>query len=271
MSGGSKFSAEVPKGDAWGVEAAVAAAVLEFEETGRSPAIPCICVIGIKSVSLTPGDGDSGPARVATVVVRRIESLTTKEAIRAGQKLILKALGDRNKLDGNGAPMLPFEQAEILGMAFGNLSVTEIEQDEREKIEDENIDEPERLRRHLKAVHGVTDDEMQGMEWVDVTTKHSSDHDALEAGDGGGLPDHTRDWWAWRRVDLEAAEAESDGTPDEPADGEADTDDEQSDTPAGEDQAADAADDDQEEDDDTDDGQPDNVTPMFRDAKEAEG
>ncbi len=254
MSGGSKFSSQVPKGDAWGVERAIAAAALEFEETGRSPAIPCIAVIGIKGVNLGTGDGD-GPTRIPVVQILRIESLTTPDAIREGQKLILKALGDRDKLDKGGQPMLPFEETDILNMAFGDMNAEQIERDERERIEDENIDDPERLRRHLIAVHGLTELEAHGMEWVDVTTRHSSDHDTLDAGEETGLAPHDREWWGWRRVDLEAAEAESDGTSDD-AEATAEGPEDEGDA-----ETADAAD---QDDDGDDDGTAD-VTPEFRD------
>lgn len=204
MSGGAQFSSEVPKGDAWGVENAVHVAALEFEETGRSPMVPCIAVIGIKTVKLLPGD--DGPTRVPVVQIKRIESLTTTEAIRAGQKLILQALKERS--GSSTAPMLPFEEKQILDMAFGGLDIDLIEQDEREAKEDESMDDPQRLRRHLVAVHKHTADEIEGLEWTDVRTLHDSDHDRPES---DGLLPHDREWWAWRRVDLEAAESEADG------------------------------------------------------------
>lgn len=212
MSGGSKFSSEVPKGDAWGVEGALEKAAIEFEETGHSPMIPIIGVLGVKKVELVPGD--DGPSRQIVARLFRINALTTVKAIRDGQKLVLRALQDR---DGRtDAPMLPFEEKQIIDMAFGGLNVDTIEQDEREQIEDQNMDDPQRLRRHLVAVHQHKPEEIEGLEWVDVRTLHDSDH-ARPPEDG--LPPHDPEWWAWRRLDLEAAEAESDGAADAQPDG----------------------------------------------------
>jgi hypothetical protein len=214
MSGGTEFSAERPKGDAWGIEDAVSAAVAEFEATGQSPMIPCIAVIGIKGVRLTPGD--NGPTRTPIVQIRRIDALTSTKAIREGQKLIMKAIEDRK--GGDGAAMLPFEEKEILEMAFGGVNLDQIEQDEREAKLDEGMTDPDRLRQHLVAVHKLEHAEVEGWEFADVRLRHDSDHDALDAGEQTGLPPHDREWWAWRRVDLEAAEAESDGMPTDDAD-----------------------------------------------------
>jgi hypothetical protein len=205
---GSQFSSEVPKGDAWGVEHALDQAAREFEETGHSPMIPCIAVLGVKEVKLI--QGDDGPARKIVAKLFRVNALTTPQAIRDGQKLILRALGDQQGR-GDSPPILPFETKDVLEMAFGSLNVKEIEQDEREAMEDQNMDDPQRLRRHLVAVHKMTPDEVEGMEWVDVQTRHKSDHDRPAE---DGLPPHDVESWIWRRVDLEAAEAESDGTPD---------------------------------------------------------
>jgi hypothetical protein len=204
MSGGSKFSSEVPKGDAWGVENAVAEAAAEFEATGHSPMIPCIAVIGIKEVQLR--SGDDGPTRVAVVNIRRIEALTTDSAIRTGQKLVMKAMENRRGPD----TMLPFDEAEMITQAFGGVDVATLEreeQDARELAEDKAMDDPQRLRRHLVAVHNHTADEIEGMEWADVRTLHDSDHERDPA---DGLVPHDKDWWEWRRASLEAAEADAD-------------------------------------------------------------
>lgn len=205
MSGGSKFSSEVPKGDAWGVEAALEQAAAQFEATGHSPMIPCIAVLGVKEVKLI--SGDDGPARQIVAKLFRVNALTTAAAIRDGEKVLLRALADQA---GSGeAPTLQFEESEVLRMAFGGLNIDQIERDEREAIEDQNMDDPQRLRRHLTVVHGVPADEVEGMEWFDVQTRHNSDHDRPEE---DGLPQHDRESWLWRRVDLEAAEAEADET-----------------------------------------------------------
>lgn len=242
MSGGSKFSSEVPKGDAWGVENALDVAAREFETTGHSPMIPCIAIIGVKEIKLVPGD--DGPTRQIVARLFRVNALTTAKAIRDGQKLILRALADQQGRP-DSAPMLPFETKDILDMAFGGVNVDQIEQDEREQIEDQNMDDPQRLRRHLTAVHNIPADEVDGMEWVDVQTRHKSDHDR---DDTDGLPPHDVEWWAWRRVDTEAAEAESDETSDT-----TDDDPDQAEPPTA-DAAADTPD----------------VTPQFRDGGESE-
>lgn len=205
MSGGSEFSAQVPKGDAWGVEHAIANAVSEFEATGRSPIIACIALIGIKGVKLTPGD--DGPTRTPIVYIRRIEALTTDEAIRNGQKLVMKAMEDRR---GKGT-MLPFDEAEIIRQAFGGVDLETVEreeQDARELAEDEAMDDPQRLRRHLVNVHKHPAEEVEELEYIDVRTLHDSDHKADPA---DGMPPHDADWWEWRRVAIEAAEADADG------------------------------------------------------------
>lgn len=256
MSGGSKFSAEVPKGDAWGVEQAVAAAAAEFQMTGRSPMIPVVGVIGIKEIKLS--SGDDGPTSIPVVKVFRIESLTTAKAIREGQKLILRALQDRAQ--GTGAEMLPFEEAEVLKMAFGDVDIDKIEQDEREQIEDENISELDRLRRHLVAVHGHDQAEIDGLETVDVRQMHDAEHDVIEADeDSGVVPAHDREWWAWRRVEVAEAELNAD----DDVEGSTVPDDARSltgDDPEGETAGTE---------DDGDDELPDNVRPLFDDGDQA--
>lgn len=257
MSGGSKFSSEVPKGDAWGVEAALERAAREFVETGHSPMIACIAILSVKEVKLVPGD--DGPAQQIVAKLARVNALTTPKAIKDGQKLILQAIADQQ--GRTDQPMLPFEAKELIDMAFGGQPVEVIEQDEREKIEDENIDEPERLRRHLVAVHGADADTVKTMEWVDVTKAHKEDHDALDDPDAAetGIPAHARDWWAWRRVDLEAAESEADGTADDgfqdvgATDGDGETVYTPTDSTADEGAGEDA---------------PDNVTPLFNDGRD---
>lgn len=222
MSGGSKFSSEVPKGDAWGVENAVADAMAEFEKTGRSPIIACVALIGIKKITLE--SGDDGPNRIAVINLRRIEALTTDRAIRNGQKLVMQALEDRR---GTGT-MLPFEEQEILRMAFGGLSVADVEQEEqdkRESEEDERMDDPQRLRRHLVSVHGHATIEVEGLEWADVRALHDSDHERDPA---DGMPPHDPEWWEWRRVMVEAAESDAPATDPDENDPEAE---EETDTP----------------------------------------
>lgn len=238
---GSKFSSEVPKGDAWGVEDALDRAAAEFEDTGHSPMIPVIGVMGIKEIKLVPGD--DGPTRQIVAKLFRVNALTTAAAINEGQKLILKALADaQGRTD---SPTLPFESQQILDMAFGRTTPADADQDEAEARIDESLDDPARLPRHLASVHGHDYDDVMRMEWVDVRTLHDSDHDRP---DTDGMPPHDRDWWAWRRVDLQAAESEADETPQEPSpDGEVAADLDPADNDPGDD----------------DDAPADNVTPLF--------
>jgi hypothetical protein len=206
VSGGSKFSSEVPKGDAWGVEDAIADAVDEFMKTGVSPMIPSISILDIKEVKILPGG-----AKVAVVRVRRLEALTTLKAIREAQRMLLKEWENRR---GEGA-VLPFEEKEIIEAAFGHLNVELIEQDEAEAKEDEDMSEPDRLRKHMTSVHNHRPDEVSGWDDLDVRRTH---HDEHQPDAQPGMPAHDEDWWAWRRVDLEAAEADPDNDTGDPDD-----------------------------------------------------
>jgi hypothetical protein len=199
MSGGSKFSSQVPKGDGWGVERAVAKAVRKIQAGERSPLIPIIGVMDIKKLDI---DTETGNV-VAHVRLRRVESLDTLEAIRDGQRLLLKEWANKR---GEGA-MLPFEEKEFIDSAFTAVNVEEIEQDEREALEDADLTDMDRLRRHLQVVHGWDGTDVRlAMEDTALRNEHLEEHQALTAGGGGEVDDHDPDWWAWRRVELAEAQ-----------------------------------------------------------------
>jgi hypothetical protein len=269
---GTKFSSKVPKGEGWGVEDSVRSAADQFEHTGASPLIPCIAIIGIDKV--VTENGEEGPVRTAVVKLVRIEALTTPKAIREAQKLILRAVQARNQTTGQ--PMLPFEEDEILRMAFGGVDVDKIEQDEREEIEDQNLTDLDRLRRHLVAVHGKDQTEIDRMEVTDVRELHDVEHNRLDDPDTDvEVIQHDRENWSWRRVevaemvDVAAAVAE-DGAD---GDGVEVPDDARSLTGEGDTDGAEDADsaDDNDTADDTADDRPDDITPVFEAPQTADG
>lgn len=196
----SKFSAEIPKGDGWGVESAVAEIVDKVLAGGKSPLIPCIAIIDVKAVAIDPESGN----KTATVRVRRLEALTTAATIRDAQRMLMREWELRK-----GDAILPFDDKQIIDQAFSDIDLEAAErdaQDEREKLEDEGLAEYDRLRRHLVTVHKHDSVLMDSLEDTEARIQHDSDHNQYDA-DGVGLPEHERDWWAWRRVDIEAAES----------------------------------------------------------------
>lgn len=188
---GSQFSAEVPKGDGWGLEDAVQEAVDKIMAGEKSPLIPVVGVIDIKTVKIDPETHNL----IAVVRVRRLEALTKLATIREAQRMLLAQWAERR---GEGA-VLPFEEKEFFDRAFGGIDVAEIEQDERETAEDAGLDDPERLRRHLTSeLHGYEVDAVNEMEWADVTRLHERTHT-----DGtNDLVPHDEESWVWRRVDV---------------------------------------------------------------------
>jgi hypothetical protein len=238
---GIKFSSKRPKGTKWGVADAVTLAADEFRETGHTTLIPCMAFLAVDNVKLTPGDDDE-PTVEITVRVAAIESLDTQDARKKAHLIVLKE--SQRRLGKGGQPTLPFELKEMFDQVFGGRSFEEVEQDEKEADMDAGTDDPTRLRHHLAAVHGHELDDVLAMEWADVRTLHDSDHERDEA---DGMPPHSPEWWAWRRVDIEAAEAEADETSDEKA----------ADDVIG-DRAEDA------DDDTADTDGSDNVTPLFK-------
>lgn len=202
MSGESKFSSKRPKGDAWGVEDSVARAAEEFRKTGRSPMIPFIGVLAVSKIEMTPGD-DGEPVYVAVVEIRRANSLDSDESIRAGQKLLLRAMKEREGDDA--VQSLPVDEREIIMQAFGgDLDSAEVEQDTKEAEEEALLPEPDKLRRHLVVCHGFSREDVDSWEMFDVHKTHDALHSDLPA---ETMP-HDKEWWGWRRIVLEEKAAE---------------------------------------------------------------
>lgn len=199
MSGGSKFSSQVPKGDGWGVERAVALAVKAIQAGEASPLIPVIGVMDIKKLDV---DAETGNV-TAHVRLRRVESLDTLDAIRDGQRVLMNAWADKR---GEGA-MLPFEEKEFIERAFSGVDLAAIEQDEREALEDANLTDMDRLRKHLVIVHGWEEADVRlALEDTALRNEHTAEHEELSTAGGlDGVDDHDVEWWAWRRVDLAEA------------------------------------------------------------------
>ncbi len=199
MSGGSKFSSQVPKGDGWGVEKAVRKAAESVLAGGGSPLIPIIGIIDVKEVKV---DGESGET-IAVVRLRKVESLDTLDAIRDAQRILMKEWANKR---GEGA-MLPFEEKQFIEQAFTGIDIEALEQDEREALEDADLTDMDRLRRHLQKVHGWDETDVRfAIEDTALRNEHTSEHEALSAAGGlGEVDDHDVEWWAWRRVDLAEA------------------------------------------------------------------
>jgi len=195
----SKFSAEVPKGDGWGIEEVVQEIVEEIIAGNKSRMVPVMGVIDVKEVKLDPESG----THIAVVRVRRLEAITSIERARKAQKMILEQVAERR---GEGT-MLPFEEKDILDRAFGGTGDKGVTvgiqlQDDEEKTIDAELDDGGRLRRHLVAVHDfdahiVTDDEATT---ADVERAHEAEH-AKDPADRA-WPDHDPESRMWRRVDL---------------------------------------------------------------------
>jgi hypothetical protein len=194
----SKFSAEVPKGDGWGIEEVVQEIVEEIVAGNKSRLVPVMGVIDVKEVKIDPETGN----HVAVVRVRRLEAITTIERARKAQKMILEQVAERR---GEGT-MLPFEEKDILERAFGaDLNGVNVGQqlvDDQEKEIDAELDETGRRARHLIAVHDfdpkILDDEE--MSAADVERAHDAEH-AKDPADRA-WPDHDPESSMWRRVDL---------------------------------------------------------------------
>lgn len=214
----SKFSAEIPKGDGWGIEDVVQE-ITEEIISGRqkSRLVPCIAVIDVKKVDIDPESGN----RTAHVRIRRIESLTSLDRIRKAQTILLEQVAERR---GEGT-MLPFEEKDILNRAFGvddnddKVTVGQQLQDDNEKEIDAELDERGRMLRHIVAVHdhdpsilGTEDEEAR-----DAALRWHDEQHALEP-DDRTFPDHDPESTVWRRVDL----ADMLGDAEEPSESETD-------------------------------------------------
>jgi hypothetical protein len=205
----SKFSAEVPKGDGWGIEEVVQEMVAEIIAGEKSRLIPVMGVIDVKEVKIDPESGN----HIAVVRVRRLEAITSIERARKAQKMILEQVAERR---GEGT-MLPFEEKDILERAFGGnigVNVGEQLQDDEEKDIDAGLDDAQRQARHLVAVHDFDPKILNDpdMEPADVERAHEAEH-AKDPGDRA-WPDHDPESSMWRRVDLVDILADSEEPPD---------------------------------------------------------
>lgn len=195
----SKFSAEVPKGDGWGIEEVVQEIVSEIIAGEKSRLVPVMGVIDVKEVKIDPESGN----HIAVVRVRRLEAITSIDRARKAQMMILEQVAERR---GDGT-MLPFEEKDILDRAFGGtgdngVSVGTQLQDDEEKSIDEGLNDAERRARHLIAVHDfdakiLNDDEMTD---ADIERAHDAEH--AKDPDGRAWPDHDPESSMWRRIDL---------------------------------------------------------------------
>lgn len=192
------FSAEVPKGDAWGIEQAIADAVRRINAGEKSPLIPVMAMIDIKTIKLDP----ETHSQTAIVRVRRITGLTSIENVRAAHRI---AMEEAARLAGEGA-VLPFEVKTMIDEAFSGIDVKTIEQDENEKQADEAMTDNDRLRRHMVVVHGYDANDALIIDKPDnvVALQHEEEHkqaedDEMEPVD---FPAHDVESLAWRRVDV---------------------------------------------------------------------
>jgi hypothetical protein len=192
----TKFSAEVPKGDGWGIDEVVMDAVRAIQRGEKSPMIPVMGVIDIKEIKIDPETQNVIPV----VRVRRLEALVTVDQIRNAQRLLMERWAERK---GEGA-VLPFENDDVLQRAFegSGQAVGEALQDDEEQRIDADLNDTERLARHLIAVHDydpkiLHDDEMAD---ADILRTHEQEH-AKDPADRA-FPDHDPGSVMWRRVDL---------------------------------------------------------------------
>jgi hypothetical protein len=214
---GVKFSAAVPKGDGWAIGSAVEEAVAEFMRTGRSPLIPCIAFVAIARNTTEPDK-----VQIPVVQLVRIESLDDDDAMRRGRDLIYQQWERRHR--GQTMPLdlreqideafpvdgAPPEPDDLITAARAAEAEQHAQIDAAEAEIDADLTDPQRLRRHLVAVHKwpADDPRLNEMPDHDIINAHRGEH---EPGANPGMPEHDVDWWQWRRVDIEAAEATSDG------------------------------------------------------------
>lgn len=192
----AKFSAEVPKGDGWGIDEVVMDAVRAIQAGEKSPMIPIMGVIDIKEIKIDPETHNVIPV----VRIRRMEALVTTDQIRNGQRMIMERWAERK---GEGAVM-PFENDDVLQRAFDGSAqpVGEALQDDEEGKIDAELDETGRLRRHMIAVHDFDPNVMLDDDTApaDVARSHDEQH-AKDPADRT-WPDHDPESTMWRRVDL---------------------------------------------------------------------
>jgi hypothetical protein len=188
----AKLSGETPKGDGWGIDAAVREMTEAVMRGESSPLVPCIAVIDVKEVRIDAATG----TRTPVVRLRRLEALTDLDRIRSAQRLLLREWEARR---GEGA-LLPAEERELIDRAFSGVPVAQIERDEQEAQEDEGLVWMDRLRRHLVTVHGV-----ESTNWLaDATDSYvHTTHEAEHTDPRPGCPEHDVEWVGWRRVEVD--------------------------------------------------------------------
>jgi hypothetical protein len=215
VSADQELSSTRPKDDAWGVRRAVEEAAAELLKTGHSPHIPAIAILKVKLLKTQPGE--DGPVHVPVVELVSLEALNGEKARQRAHLLILEESQKRLSPDGTGQQTLPFELKQMIDEAFGGRDPETVFTDRQQADEDADLSDVDRCRKHLIAVHGYDQATVDTWEVADVWRTHDNDHDALDAARGrgednvDGTPVHERDWHGWTRVDLAAAEAESDG------------------------------------------------------------
>lgn len=191
----AKFAAALPKGDLNGLDEALAEELYDDLMEGRSnrPRVALV-VFDVKEAKCA-ADG----TRTVMLRIRRVEPLITSEHRQSAEQMLHDGYTHRS-----GALMLPFELKQLSRQAFADLPRSHADIDEAEAQEQETMSDVDQLCRHLVVVHGRED--MADAEPSDAERQHEADH-------AGELPEelaHKEEWRGWRRVDLEAATADSD-------------------------------------------------------------
>jgi hypothetical protein len=196
----AKFSAKKPKGDAWGIDDVIAEMTAKVLAGEHSPVVPIIGMIRVSKVTTDSATGE----HEATVEIGRIESITSIERIRGAQKMLLEQVAARR---GEGT-MLPFDEQELINRAFGvdanGTAATvgqQLQDDEEAKI-DAELDDTQRLARHLVAVHDFDSKILNDDETTDADIHRAHDAEHAKDPDDRTWPDHDPESLAWRRVDL---------------------------------------------------------------------
>lgn len=192
-----KLAGALPKGDPNGwADPQLAEELARTVTEGRSvqPRV-AVVVYDAKAVNVAT-DGEV----TVTVRVRRVQPVSSMTNRRTIEQVLLTEYREQT-----GAAMLPFDVEAVTKQAFVDLPKTDEEIDAEEADEQDRMSPTDELRRHLERVHGVAEAHLLTAEEADA--KHEAEHD-------GDMPEvlaHDRDWLGWTRVDLEAAQAESDG------------------------------------------------------------
>jgi hypothetical protein len=211
----AKLTTSKPKDpDMWGIEQVCAKAGRQFMATGHSDPIPVVAVMSVKKVE-TEAD-DELPVHTAVMEFRRLEAVTDPELKRVARAVIDRQAVMRRGVTG----VLPFEERNLLDDALGRVFTADDARQERDEFEskvDAELTENDRLRRHLHVVHKFDAVEAFDAGIDDVQRWHDSEHNGPVPFGGGDVGKHAEDWQGWTRLDLETAEADTDGDePDDP-------------------------------------------------------